>query len=133
MPPTDRRDHLEMSRPENERSTPGELVDRARPILFEKTREGAVSEQPPIGLAARTIVRLVVGVSNALHGRTTDRAWLTELAVYGHLFAEGSDFGWKLALRFLAQPVRPLDERFTRGFEETFYLLPGQARRVLDW
>src|ERR1700675_2445892 len=104
-------------------STPGELVDRARPILLQQSRQGAVREQLPVGLAARAIIRLIVGVPNALYGRTTDRAWLTELAVHSHLFAEGSDFGWKVALRLLAQPVRPLDQRFTCGFEESSYLL----------
>src|SRR6476661_5581760 len=49
---------------------PGSLhfVDRSRPILLEEPRHRPVGQQSPVRLTSRAVVRLVVRVSNPLHG-----------------------------------------------------------------
>jgi hypothetical protein len=46
-----------------------QLVQGARPVLTQQTRECAVSQQPATGLAAGAVVGLVLGVHDALDGR----------------------------------------------------------------
>src|SRR5678810_509334 len=44
-----------------------ELLETLRPVLLEQPRQRAVGEQAAFGLAGRAVVRLVVGVDDALH------------------------------------------------------------------
>ena len=67
------------------------LFQRLRPILFQKRRERAIREKFAIGLAAGTIVGLVVCITNALHGRAAIGARLAKLAMYSEPFTEGRD------------------------------------------
>src|SRR5436190_23366204 len=69
-----------------------QLVDRARPIFFQEPRERAVGEQTSFRLAARTVVRLVVRITNALHGRAAHGTGQTIASVDGHTFAKGGHF-----------------------------------------
>src|ERR1700761_4890215 len=64
-------------------------VDGLGPIVLEQTRERAIREQAPAGLAARAVVRLVVSVANALHQRPTDGARLAETAMHRHFGTKG--------------------------------------------
>src|SRR3954468_3673145 len=81
---------------------PGELVDRARPILLQQPREGAIREEFSVGLASSTIVGLVVCISNSLNWRATHRAGLSVFPVNRHLVAERRDLRGKIAFRFFA-------------------------------
>src|SRR5256885_8377917 len=47
------------------------FVQGSRPIRLEQPGERPVGQEPPPGLAARTVVHLVLGVANALHRRST--------------------------------------------------------------
>src|SRR5882762_11993280 len=66
-----------------------ELVDRARPARLEQAREGAVGEDLAAGLAARTVVGLVLGVHDALHRRAAHRAGFAKSSVHRHALAKG--------------------------------------------
>src|SRR5205823_14892664 len=68
-----------------------QLLRCLRPIFLEQQRERTVGQQLAVRLAAGTIIRLVVGVSNSLHRRAAKRTRLTELAVDGHLRPERGD------------------------------------------
>ena len=91
----------------------------ARPIIFEKSRERAVGENATLGLAARAIVGLVVGVADALNGGAADRAGLTEAAVDGHARTERSDLLRKTIAGLGPEPLDPFDEDLTRGRVES--------------
>src|SRR5262249_36637027 len=69
--------------------------------------ERAVGQQFASGLAAGTVVRLVVGVTDALHLNATPRTRLTEFAVDGHLRTERRDLLGKITAGFLAQQLTP--------------------------
>src|SRR4051794_2952697 len=77
------------------------------PVLTQQPREGAVGEQAPAGLALGAVVRFVAGVDNALHGSAAARTRLAELAVDGHVGAEGGDLLGESVPRLLLQPRRP--------------------------
>src|SRR5688572_14169976 len=68
-----------------------ELLQRPRPVLVQQAGEGAVGEQPPARLAGGAVVGLVLGVHDALHGRSTRGAGLSVATVHGHALAEGGD------------------------------------------
>src|SRR6185503_18624282 len=59
-----------------------QLLEAARPVLLEEARQAAIGEQPALGLTGRTVVRLVVGVHDALHPGAAHRARLAVLAVH---------------------------------------------------
>src|SRR5947207_89789 len=71
-----------------------QLFQRLGPILFEQSRECAVGQQPSLCLTAYTIVRLVVAISNALHGRAAYWTRLAIAAVHGHPLAKGGNLLW---------------------------------------
>src|SRR5207302_9679043 len=62
-----------------------------------------------------SIVRFVLGVDDALHGRAADRAWLSEFAVHRHLRTERRYPGRKILTGFSAQANRPLVEDGARS------------------
>src|SRR5262249_1022739 len=67
------------------------LLERARPIRLQQSRQRAVREQTAVGLAAGAVIGLVVGVDDALHRRAADRTRLAEAAMHGHLRTERGD------------------------------------------
>src|SRR6266705_989781 len=95
-----------------------ELVDRARPARLEQAREGAVGEDLAAGLTARAVVRLVLRVHDALHGRAAHRAGPAKPPVHRHALAKGGDLLRKSRACLLAQPLGPFGERHPRCIAE---------------
>src|SRR6476646_4105217 len=94
-----------------------ELIQRSGPIRSEQAREAAIREQLAAGLAARAIVRLVVGVTDALNLFAAAGARLAISAVRGRAFAERSNF-FREALE-------------SRGVEAVDPDLKSSARRLI--
>src|ERR1700761_8732941 len=65
-----------------------DLVERARPVRTEQSRQPAIGEQLAAGLALCAVIRLVVGVADALHRLPTARTRLAIAAVHRHLPAK---------------------------------------------
>src|SRR5260370_21680266 len=65
------------------------LLQGARPIFSQQPRQRTIGEEPPLGLALRAVVRLVIRVANPLYCRAADWARLTESSMHGHPFSEG--------------------------------------------
>src|SRR5688572_4117617 len=103
-----------------------ELLERPGPVLVQQPRQRAVGEQPPAGLAAGTVVRLVLGVDDALHRRPAHRTRLAVAAVHGHARAERGDALRKILTGLLPQPLDPLDEDVARGGEQPRRLVRGE-------
>src|SRR5438105_1584079 len=106
-----------------------ELLDRSWPVLFEQPSQGSIGEQSAAGLACRTVVRLVLGVHDALNGRATHRARLPIASVNGHVFAERSDLLREATSGIVAQALDPFLEHLTRGGEQLLHLALGQRVR----
>src|SRR6185436_18570193 len=66
------------------------FLNRLRPVVLEQPREGAVGQEFPASLAARTVVGFVLRPYNPLHRGSTDRAGLSEAAMHRHFGAKGS-------------------------------------------
>src|SRR5205085_859590 len=113
-------------------SAPRQFVDRLRPILFEQARQRAVDEQLTVGLAARTIVGLVVGVADALDGRAADGARFSKFSVHGHLIAERGDLRREIAGRLRSQTIGAFDEHSARRVEKASNLFFVETSGVLD-
>src|ERR1700723_3467578 len=92
-----------------------ELIERARPVRAEQSRQSAIGEELAPGLATRAVIRLVVGVADALHRIVTARAGFAIAAVHRHLLAKGGDFLGEAAGGLADQPVGPLPQRIQRG------------------
>src|SRR4030095_14805999 len=108
------------------------FLESARPIGLEQHRERAVGEETAVGLAAGAVVRLVLGVYDALHRRAADRAGLAEAAMDGHLRPEGCDLLGQAVPGLLAQTLDPLGQCGARGREEALDLTIIQAPRHFD-
>src|SRR5271157_1836660 len=78
-----------------------QLLERARPVAFEKARERAVGEELPAGLAVRAVVGLVFGVHDALHRGAAHRARLAVSPMHCHPFAKRGDVLGKPLARLL--------------------------------
>src|SRR5687768_613066 len=87
-----------------------ELLDRSRPVSLQESRQGAVGQDLAAGLAARAVVGLVVGVPNALHPRSADRARFLISAMHGHLRAECRHLFRKAITRLGAKSIGPLNQ-----------------------
>src|SRR5215211_187549 len=87
------------------------LLEAARPVLAKQSRQRPIGEQPASGLARRAVVALVLGVDDALHRRSTDRAGLLEAAVHAHRLVEGGYLLRERAAGGGAQPFDPRSER----------------------
>src|SRR5258708_21126791 len=68
-----------------------QVVDRLRPVAVQQPRKRPVGEELAAGLAAGAVVRLILGIDDALHRRAADRAGLAGAPVHGHAFAKGRD------------------------------------------
>src|SRR5262249_57531404 len=95
-----------------------------RPIVPEQPRQRPVGEDSPFGLAAWTIVRLVVRVADALNWRPTHWARLAELAVDGHLRAESGHLLWKAVAHLLAEAFDPLAQHLLRRGKQPSHFFP---------
>src|SRR5262249_26530590 len=100
-----------------------------RPIVPQQPRQRPVGEDSPFGLAAWTIVRLVVRVADALNWRPTHWARLAELAVDGHLRAESGHLLWKAVAHLLAEAFDPLAQHLLRRGKEPCNFFVGQIPR----
>src|SRR5207249_1655686 len=87
------------------------FLNGSRPILFQQQRQRAICQQLPSGLAAWTVVRLIVRIANPLHGRTANRAWLPEFAMHRHIGSERGDLLRKRLAGFAAQTHCPSIQR----------------------
>ncbi len=106
---------------------PLEFVQVPGPVVFQQARERAVGEDLAAGLAAGAVVRLAVGVADALDRGRAVRAGLAEAAVDGHVGAEGRDALGEAVARLGAEAVDPFAEDFSRGCVEDFDLLAATA------
>src|SRR5439155_507907 len=100
-----------------------QLFQRSRPVILEQTAERAVGQQLTPGLALRAVVRLILGVDDALHGGPAQRAWLPVAAVYRHPFTERGHFLGKAVAGLAPQPVGPVDKRFLGGVHQPLDLI----------
>ena len=113
--------------------SPSQLIQVPRPVVFQQARQRAVGEDPASGLASWTVVRLIVGVADSLHGRTAHGTGFPEPAVHRHPRTERGHLLGEAVARLGAQAIRPLEEHLTRGGEEPLGLvllqLLGQGQR----
>src|SRR5215472_3060743 len=84
-----------------------QLLQAPRPVLLEEPRERAIGQEPSAGLAGGTVVRLVVGVDDALDRRAAVRTRLPVATVDGHPLPEGGHLLRKSGAGLLAKPVGP--------------------------
>src|SRR6266478_9406365 len=103
------------------------FFERARPVGAQEARQRAVREQPAARLALRAVVGLVVGVTDALHGRAAVGAGAAVAAVHGHFRPEGRDTLGKVAARALPESHDPVVERGAYGLEEARMLAVAQG------
>src|SRR5260370_20307320 len=109
-----------------------QFLERARPVFAQQARQSAIGQQLSAGLAARAIVRLIVGIADALDLRAAAQAWLLVSAVHGHAFAKRCYFLGEFALCILAKPFDPPNQRQPDRLEEAANLLGGELLRELD-
>src|SRR2546425_8855353 len=85
------------------------FFERSGPVGLEEARERAIGEHAATRLAGGAVVRLVVGVADALDGRAADGAGLPVAAVHGHALLERAHLLGKLgaAVRLGAQLLDP--------------------------
>lgn len=115
-----------------------ELVEGAGPVFAEEAGEGAVGEDSPTGLASRTVVGFVAGVTDALDFAAATRARFFITAVDGHVFTERGNFFGEFSSGFGAKVIGPVRERGTDGFVEALdfgngELLGERERRELSF
>src|SRR5262245_53841827 len=102
-----------------------ELLEAFRPILLEQPRQRAVGEQAALGLAGRAVVRLVVGVDDALYRRAAHRARHAELAVDGHLGPERRHLVGEAVADLVAHALGPQVQRVDARAVEARDLVVG--------
>src|SRR5258708_194672 len=109
-----------------------QLFQGARPIVLEQLGQGAIREQLPARLASRAVVGFVFGVHNPLNRRAANRARLSEFAVHRHFLSKCGDLLWKFVAGFLAQSLRPFEQRLASGVVEPNLLLLAELKGKLD-
>jgi len=109
-----------------------QLVEGAGPICAEEPGQASVCEDLSPGLALGAVVRLVVGVADALYVLSAGWAGLSETAVDGHVVAEGGDFFGEVAAGFGVEAIDPELERVPGGCEESLPLFVGEFVGELD-
>ena len=91
------------------RTTPlQQLVDILGPAVMQQPRQRSVGEDLAAGLAARAVVRFVLGVDDALYRCAADRAWLAVAPVHGHRVVERGDLFRERVARVVAQHTADL-------------------------
>src|SRR5262249_18707171 len=104
-----------------------ELFWRLRPILLQQHRERTIREQLAARLAARTVIRLVIGITNALYFASAHRTGLFEFPMHGHLGPERGYVLRKTVAGFPPQELDPVAECFLRGAVQPLDLLLRQC------
>src|SRR5262245_21538175 len=108
------------------------LLDGARPVLPEQTRERAIRHQSAGSLTPGTVVGLVLRVHDALNGKPARGTRLAIPSVYGHSFAErGHAFG-ELAMSLATQELDPVLKRAPGRLVEAPALLVGELASEPD-
>src|SRR5690606_32111850 len=108
-----------------------QLLERARPVLPQQLREGAIMQEAPAGLAAGAVVGLVLAVDDSLDGGATMGARLAVPPVYLHPRVERGDLLWKAVARFGGEQLGPFPEQALRRLVEGCDLLVAELRRSL--
>ena len=96
---------------------PFHFLERTRPVFAQQARQYAVGEEPPTGLAARTVVRLVVRVDNPRDRRPASRARFSVPSVDRHAFVKGGHFLGEAFAGFAPKSLGPFKERPLRCVE----------------
>ena len=107
----------------HDRSRDSQLINRLRPIAMQQARESPVGKQPPSGLAAGAVVRLVLGVDDVLYGGAAVGAWFAVAAVDGEVGAERGDFLGESIDSLGAESLGPFEQRAARGVVEAGHLV----------
>ena len=100
----------------------------ASPSLSKRDSERSASSLP-LGLAGGAVVRLVVGVDDALHRRAAHRARLAVLAVHRHLGAKRGDLVGEAVADLGAQPIGPPDQHLLAGRVQAGELVVAERAR----
>src|SRR4029078_8640718 len=89
------------------------FVDRSRPIVAQKPRQGSVRQDAPVGLALSAVVGLVFPVADALYRLAADGTRMAEFAVNGEIRAKRRDVARsrKALGKFLLQKGGPMRKR----------------------
>src|SRR3972149_2394868 len=103
-----------------------ELFQTLRPVFSQQARERAVREELSAGLAARAVVRLVLGVGDPLNGSRAHGTGLPVPAVDRHFRPERRYLLRELVAGFRAQLIGPLDQGLPRRAVKPFGLLVGK-------
>gem|GEM_PF-5668313 len=69
-----------------------QFLNGSRPILLQKARQRAISEDVSPGLTSRAVIRLVAGINETLYCRLTRFARFSKSSVHIHLLAESRHF-----------------------------------------
>src|SRR5215469_1537509 len=109
-----------------------ELLERLRPIALEQPRETAVGEELSASLTTRAIVRLIVGVADALHRIAAARAGLAKAPVHYHSFSKRSNALRERGAGFGLQPIDPELQRCARSLVEAFPFVGSELLRLRD-
>ena len=109
-----------------------ELLERARPVAVQEPRQRAIGEQSAAGLAGRAVVRLVLGIDDALHGRAAAGAGLTVAAVHRHAVAKRRHLLGETRARLGTEALDPLPEHRAGGGEERGRLAGGEIAGALE-
>src|SRR5215510_5220840 len=91
------------------------FLERARPVGFQQPRQRSVGEQAAAGLAAGAVVRLILGMDDALDRGAARRTRPAEAAMHGHLRPEGRDLLREPVARLLPQAFDPFGQRGAGG------------------
>src|SRR5688572_23866965 len=108
------------------------LVHAAWPVFLEQPGHSTVGQEFAAGLTGWTVVALVVGVDDVLHGGAAYRTRLAELSVHGHLRMKGCHLRRELVTGLSAQPPGPRVECVPDGSPETRDLVRVETRRQLQ-
>src|SRR5436309_12805945 len=104
-----------------------------RPILLEQQRQRTVGEQLAAGLAAGTVVRLVVRVTNPLHLRAADRTRTAELSMHGHAGPKGGNIFREPFAGFRQKRADPVGERLLSGAMQPRVFVGRELLRQCHW
>ena len=107
-----------------------QLLDCFRPIVPEKPGERPIGKDPSSGLAAGTVVALIVRVNDVLHRCAAHRAWLSEFPVYGHLGTKRSDLLGKGVSGLTPEPPDPFLQYRLCGMKETRNFIVRELLRL---
>lgn len=108
-----------------------QFLEGAWPIVFQKTREGAVGIDSPIGLALGTVVAFVFGIHNPLNRRAAPRTRFFVTAVDSHFSVESSNLVGKRAAQFVLQIIYPLQQCLATCSKEPTCLLIVEPMGIL--